>query len=58
MEFFNLMGASRLSRQVCVELWTREVKADWKEAAYDWEKRRMVVRVLEGLMMKMKMKMK
>lgn len=53
MEFFNLMGVSRLSRQVCLELWTRGVKADWREAAYDWEKRRMVVRVLEGLMRKM-----
>lgn len=45
-----------MSRQVCLELWTRGVKADWKEAMYDWEKRRMVVRVLEGLTMKMKMK--
>lgn len=47
------MGASRLSRQVCLELWARGVKANWKEAVYDWEKRRMVVRVLEGLMRSM-----
>lgn len=53
MEFFNLMGASRLSRQVCLELWTRGVKVDWKESVYDWEKRMMVVRVLEGLTRKM-----